>query len=254
MLAGGSSLAALLEVAKAAAAAGAAVLEGNASVVLDVRVKGELGNLVTDVDLQAERSIRGVLTAQRPADTVCGEELPDHAGEGPIRWVIDPLDGTTNYSRRIPFYCSSVAAQEAGTGRWLVGVVHAPELRRIYWAGNGLGAWLTRGSGKDIRLDGPHRDPQTLLLGMGLSYDPRQRAGQLATLPEIMKDYTDLRRLGSAALDLCLAADGTLDGFIEADLFEYDWAAGALIAEEAGMQVTRPDSTGGEVRALPARI
>ncbi|MBL3688169.1 inositol monophosphatase [Leucobacter zeae] len=244
----------LLEAAITAAAAGAEVLRRGFGSRLTVDGKGDDGNLVTDIDLAAERAVRSALAARRPDDAVTGEELPDDAHRrAEVRWSIDPLDGTTNYTRGIPFFATSVGAQDLATGEWIVGAVHAPLLDRVYFARRGGGAWV-RGGGGTRRLNGPTGETSARLLGTGLSYDPRVRAAQYAGLSELMRAFTDARALGSAALGVCGVADGTLDGFIEDDLGEYDWAGAAVVAEEAGLVVTRPSGDRTELRVLPAAL
>jgi len=245
-------LTALLVDARAASAAGASTLGRYSAATVTAQVKGEFGNVVTEADLAAERAAREVLEQRRPQDTVSGEELATTGAGSRIRWSIDPLDGTTNFTRSIPFYCTSVAAYDAVEDVWLVGAVDAPALGRRYWAARGQGAWRET-AGAVQQLHGPRLTATTALLGMGLSYSESVRAEQLAALPALMADFSDVRRLGSAALDLCLVADGTLDAFIESDLAEHDWAAGAVIAREAGLAVEVPARPGGIVsaRAIP---
>ncbi len=236
-------LAGLLDLAKAAAAAGAAVLAGRNAAELDVSNKGDSGDWVTAFDLAAESAVREVLTAARPRDTITGEEggtvLPD-APTG-YRWSIDPLDGTTNFIRNIVYYGTSVAVADAD-GVWLAGVVNAPALGRTYYASRGHGAWLEY-NGRTTQLFGPVPGRSGQILATGFSYDPAVRAEQAGVLGGLMDGFADVRRLGSAALDLCLVADGTHDAFGERGLNEHDFAAGALIAEEAGCWVRRPRLT-----------
>ncbi|MET4096064.1 inositol monophosphatase family protein [Arthrobacter sp. UYCu712] len=233
----------LLDLAKAAAAAGAAVLAGRNAAELDVSNKGDSGDWVTAFDLAAESAVRHVLTAARPRDTITGEEggtvLPD-APSG-YRWSIDPLDGTTNFIRNIVYYGTSVAVADAD-GVWLAGVVNAPALGRTYYASRGHGAWLEY-NGRTTQLFGPVPGRRGQILATGFSYDPAVRAEQAGVLGGLMDGFADVRRLGSAALDLCLVADGTHDAFGERGLNEHDFAAGALIAEEAGCWVRRPRLT-----------
>ena len=236
-------LAVLLDLAKAAAAAGAAVLAGRNAAELDVSNKGDSGDWVTAFDLAAESAVRDVLTAARPRDTITGEEggtvLPD-APSG-YRWSIDPLDGTTNFIRNIVYYGTSVAVADTD-GVWLAGVVNAPALGRTYYASRGHGAWL-EDNGRTTQLFGPIPGRRGQILATGFSYDPAVRAEQAGVLGGLMDGFADVRRLGSAALDLCLVADGTHDAFGERGLNEHDFAAGALIAEEAGCWVRRPRLT-----------
>ena len=237
----------LLHLARQAAEAGAEVLSRRGSGPVEARTKSSDSDWITAFDTAAEQAVRGIIAGSRPHDIISGEELgttvPAGAAGRPeaerIRWSVDPLDGTTNFLRGIPFYCTSVAAL-ASDGSALVGVVHAPALRRVYWAARGRGAWLSDG-GMLRRLEGPDPERPGRLLATGFSYDATTRAAQLSGLPDLMDGFGDVRRLGSAALDLCLVADGTLDAFAERGLNEHDFAAGALIAEEAGVVVRRPD-------------
>jgi myo-inositol-1(or 4)-monophosphatase len=234
---------ALLELARAAAAAGAAVLAGRNAAELDVSNKGDAGDWVTAFDLAAEKAVREVLTAARPRDIITGEEggtvLPADASG--YRWSVDPLDGTTNFIRNIVYYGTSVAVADPH-GVWLAGVVNAPALGRTYYASRGRGAWL-EDNGRQTQLFGPVPGRSGQILATGFNYDPEVRAEQAGGLGSLMDGFADVRRLGSAALDLCLVADGTIDAFGERGLNEHDFAAGALIAEEAGCWVRRPRLT-----------
>lgn len=253
------SAANLLDIALAAAAAGAGVLAEAArerdasSDCLGLRTKGASGDVVTEIDLRAERAIRTVLAERRPNDEVSGEEYATTGSGSALRWSIDPLDGTSNFVRGLPHYGSSVAVQDVRSGAWLAGVVHAPELDQVYSAGVGLGAYRVSG-GVRRRLHGPGIDTKPVLLAVGFSYDPEQRMRQLTDLPARMSAFTDLRSVGSAALGLCLVAEGSVDAFIETDLYEFDWAAGALIAEEAGAIVKRPATMRGGIVAHPPHL
>ncbi|MDQ0851076.1 myo-inositol-1(or 4)-monophosphatase [Arthrobacter sp. B3I9] len=234
---------ALLELARAAAAAGAAVLAGRNAAQLGASNKGDPGDWVTAFDLAAEKAVRGVLNSARPRDTITGEEggtvLPDSASG--YRWSVDPLDGTTNFIRNIVYYGTSVAVADPD-GAWLAGVVNAPALGRTYYASRGGGAWLEE-NGRQTQLFGPVPGRHGQILATGFNYDPGVRAEQAEGLGLLMDGFADVRRLGSAALDLCLVADGTIDAFGERGLNEHDFAAGALIAEEAGCWVRRPRLT-----------
>lgn len=239
----------LLAVARRAAAAGAAVLAERAEEQLDSSNKSADGDWVTAFDIAAERAVRDVIAAARPRDVITGEEFGTTWPEEPsgIRWSIDPLDGTTNFIRNIVYYGTSVAAADRN-GTWLVGVVNAPALGREYHAYRGGGAWLEErslrpadaGRSSVRQLHGPVPRRRGAILGTGFSYDGAVRAGQIRALQQLAEGVADIRRLGSAALDLCMVADGTLDEYGELGLNEHDWAAGALIAEEAGAWVHRP--------------
>ncbi|MCP1413175.1 inositol monophosphatase family protein [Paenarthrobacter sp. A20] len=235
----------LLAVAQRAAAAGAAVLAqrsvgGTGGDGLETSNKGEAGDWVTAFDVAAENAVRDAILAERLHDTITGEEHGTTRPEQPsgYRWSIDPLDGTTNFIRNIVYYATSVAVADSD-GVWLAGVVHAPALGRVYSAARGQGAWL-EAAGETARLAGPVPGRKGLILATGFSYDPATRASQSAGLAELMEGFADVRRLGSAALDLCLVADGTFDAYGERGLNEHDFSAGALIAEEAGCWVRRP--------------
>jgi myo-inositol-1(or 4)-monophosphatase len=233
----------LLEVARQAAAAGAGVLAGRNAEALQASNKGDAGDWVTAFDVAAEHAVRDVIAAARPADSITGEEHGTTRPAEPTgyRWSIDPLDGTTNFIRNIVYYGTSVAVADAD-GAWLAGVVNAPALGRVYYAARGQGAWLEE-RGTVTRLEGPVPGRKGQILATGFNYDPQVRSEQAAQFAELLKDFADVRRLGSAALDLCLVADGTHDAFGERGLNEHDFSAGALIAEEAGCWVRRPRLT-----------
>ncbi len=241
----------LLDAALQAARAGASVLREGYGAIGDIRGKGEDGNLVTDIDVAAEHATRESLARNRPNDLITGEELPDVTPLGAVvRWSIDPLDGTTNFTRGIPYFATSVAAVEIASGEWLVGTVNAPLLDRTYFAARGLGAWLDDPSGLH-RLLGPNNATSARLLGTGYSYSAETREEQYAAVRKTMAGFTDTRALGSAALAICAVAEGALDAYIESDLDEYDWAGAAVVAEQAGLAVVRPTATDRMLRVEP---
>ena len=250
------SVESLLAAARAAAHAGAAVL-GAAQIgshIADAKME-QFGNVVTATDLAAERAIRAVLADLRPDDLVSGEELDDQGeADARYRWSIDPLDGTSNFVKGLVYFGSSVAVQDRETGQWLAGSIVAPLIATEYWAARGLGAWTQRGEQAPRRMTGPNPASPTRLFGTGFSYDDDVRLAQYAALPELMRDFSDIRSIGSAALGLALAAEGVTDAFVESDLYEFDWAAGALIAEEAGLIVERPAGMRGGIRAYPPHL
>ncbi|WP_026553916.1 inositol monophosphatase family protein [Arthrobacter sp. 35W] len=236
----------LLEVALRAAAAGAEVLATRDPAAFGAAEKYSDADWVTAFDTAAERAVREVLADARPHDVVTGEELAPAIPEAAsgYRWSVDPLDGTMNFIRNIAYYCTSVAV--AGPdGEWLAGVVAAPALRRVYFASRGGGAWLaeTAPDGKHTtrRLDGPLQERGGRLLATALTYSPEIRSRLIGELDGRLESFGDFRRLGSAALELCAVADGGVDAYLEYGLFEHDFAAGALIAEEAGAWVRRPE-------------
>lgn len=247
----------LLDIAREAAAAGAAVLAERPEVApagvalgqeqAGLQTKSSESDLVTDFDRRAERAVREVIARRRPDDGVSGEEYGTTAAEDPsgYRWSIDPLDGTTNFVRGIVYYGTSVAVQSP-EGHWAAGVVDAPAVGRHWWATRGGGAWTTgtgpQGTSEPVRLTGPTGSRSAGILATGFGYDPERREEQTKAVTAMLPLFGNLRRLGAAALDLCMVADGTLDAFAEYGLWEHDWAAGALIAEEAGVPVRRPAS------------
>ncbi len=237
-------LADLLECALNAGSAGAAELMKRLGGPLDIKSKSSAEDKVTDADLAAERLVRSIISDRRPNDAISGEEFAESIGNEPaIRWSIDPLDGTVNYTRGIPYFATSVGAQDLQTGQWLVGVVVAPALGLTYYASRGAGAWVKRGE-QVTQIFGPPKDRQTKILATGFSYSGQERAVQFETITSMMSNFVDIRRMGSAALDACMVADGTVDVYFERHIKEHDWAAGLLIAEEAGQRVKRPEFVG----------
>lgn len=247
----------LLDVALQAAAAGAAVLAARDPAGFGATEKSSDADWVTAFDVAAENAVRAVITAARPFDVITGEELAPALPAEPsgYRWSIDPLDGTMNFIRNIAYYGTSVAV--AGPdGEWLAGVVNAPALRRVYSASRGGGAWLaeTRADGVAAyrRLTGPLDARGGTLLSTALTYDPTVRRRLVSELDGRMDHFGDFRRLGSAALELCAVAEGGVDAYLEYGLFEHDFAAGGLIAREAGAWVRCPQLSPA-VNGLPAR-
>ncbi|WP_417561726.1 inositol monophosphatase family protein [Microbacterium sp.] len=200
--------------------------------------KSAAADIVTAADREVEALIRGRLAAERPGDGFFGEESGAEQGTTGITWVVDPIDGTVNYAYGIPEYAVSIAAVEGEPDpqHWqaLVGVVYAPAMGELFHAVAGGGAWLDAGAGR-VRLavnDAPTE--AGALVGTGFGYDPATHAGDLARLGRVMPLARDIRRIGSAALDLAGVAAGRLDGYFERGLNPWDHAAGALMVEEAG--------------------
>ncbi|MHA7175669.1 inositol monophosphatase family protein [Arthrobacter sp. Sr24] len=247
----------LLEVALRAAAAGAAVLAARDPAGFAAAEKSSDADWVTAFDLAAENAVRAVIQDARPHDVITGEELAPALPAEPsgYRWSIDPLDGTMNFIRNIAYYGTSVAVM-GPDGAWLAGVVNAPALRRIYFASLGGGAWLdeTRADGMQTtrQLQGPVEKRGGTLLSTSLSYDADVRHRLISELDGRMDHFGDFRRLGSAALELCAVAEGSVDAYLEYGLFEHDFAAGGLIASEAGAWVHCPQLSPA-VNGLPSR-
>ena len=210
--------------------------------------------MVSDADRDAEALIRDLLVAERPGDGLLGEEGSLVEGSSGRRWVVDPLDGTTNYLYRFPAWVVSVALEDAdtpsgGTGGALVGVVHDPLRGETFAAARGEGASC---NGAEIAVSGAQR-LDSALIGTGFGYAAERRATQAEVVARILPRVRDIRRAGAAALDLCMVACGRLDGYYERGLNAWDWAAGSLIATEAGATVTAlPDEPFGLVVASPA--
>jgi myo-inositol-1(or 4)-monophosphatase len=234
----------LLQCALDAANIGAAELKKRFRGPLQISSKTSPEDHVTDADLASESMVRAAINQRRPDDTITGEELANQVGaNAKVRWSIDPLDGTVNYTRGFPNYCTSVGAASVETGEWLVGAVVAPSLGVTYFAKRGGGAFVIR-DGHTTQLLGPPADRATKIVATGFSYQAEKRIPQLQKLIELMPEFVDIRRMGSAALDICAVAEGAIDAYYEADIKEYDWAASALIAEEAGLTVQRPAFVG----------
>lgn len=215
------------------------------SATRDAISKGVPGDVVTEMDRAVELRIREYLAARRPDDRIVGEELPDSGnGTTGMEWYIDPIDGTSNFVHGMPLHCTSVAVYDARSEQWVAGAIAVPSSGDVYAAAVGGGAQKLFADGTSIDLDAQGAPATPRLLGVGLSYDREERARQLEDMTARMADYDDMRSLGTAALALCLVAEGALASFVETDLFVYDWAAGALIAEEAGAQVERPQGLG----------
>ncbi len=205
---------------------------------------------VTRADVAAQQVIAGVIGAGRPDDAIFGEEGLDRPGDSGWRWVVDPLDGTVNYIYGRDDWSVSIAVQDPD-GTTVVGVVLAPALGRTYTAVRGQGSWL---DGERLAVRASTSLAQAVI-GTGFSYDAATRASQAAVLSRLLPRVADIRRCGSAALDLADVASGRIDAFYESDLSTWDWAAGALLATEAGAtlwKVTGPDGRGGVAAASPA--
>jgi myo-inositol-1(or 4)-monophosphatase len=233
-------------------------LAGRASsLLLDARTRPNSGvdtktsasDLVSDADRASEALIVSGILAVRPDDAILAEEGASRAGTSGVRWVIDPLDGTTNYLYGLPAWVVSIAAEVGGVVQ--VGVVADPSHCEVYSAVRGGGVWC---NGAPISVSGAVV-LGTSLIGTGFAYRSSRRAEQALALPRLLPAVRDVRRLGAAALDLCLVAGGRLDGYFETGLQPWDMAAGALIASEAGAVVCGydggPPSTASVVASTP---
>ncbi len=213
---------------------------------LDVRKKGAI-DLVTEVDLAVERMCRDVLAERFPSHAIEAEEFGQTSGDSATGlapdshrycWIFDPLDGTTNYAHGLPIFCSACSLE--CNGQPIVGAIYDPSRRELFTAERGLGAWLNgaplRVSKADALIDS--------LLCTGFPYSVREdRSRHLQMFGAFLAETQGVRRLGSAALDLCYVAAGRLDGYWEETIHPWDIAAGGLIVLEAGGAVT---GVGGE--------
>jgi myo-inositol-1(or 4)-monophosphatase len=228
-----------VEVAREAAGLALAVRDrvvGPGSVA-DLPTKSSATDVVTEGDRECEALIRERLDALRPGDMVLGEEGGADAEPRPgqVRWIVDPIDGTVNYAHGLPWFAVSVGVEV--DGRPLAGAVVEPASGRMWSAAAGHGAWL---DGRVLRTSTLERSA-VAVVATGLGYDPQRRRRQAALLARIAPEVGDIRRTGCASLDLCSVAAGWVDAFYEHGLNPWDWAAGALIAQEAGAVVRRPD-------------
>lgn len=224
--------AAELETALAAARAAAELIlaRGGAD---EVREKGR-ADLVTAVDEAAERRIAETIRARHPGDWIVGEELSSEAVHAGRRWYVDPVDGTTNFVHGHPFVCTSIAFADGGG--LAAAVVHAPLLDDVFHAVRGGGAF--RG-GRPMRATDT-ADPARALLATGFPFKDGKGDldAYLLLVADAVRATRDVRRAGSAALDLAYVAAGVVDGFFEIGLAPWDVAAGALLVREAGGRVT----------------
>ncbi len=248
----GLDLDALLDAARRAALAGGAVVADAFGAVVDVRTKGP-GDWVSDADTTSERTVRELLTAAFPTIPVFGEE---EGGErAALGWLVDPLDGTTNFLHRFPIVGVSVALVEGDTP--LVGVVHAPLLGDTYTARRGGGTFR---NDQPLRVSG--RPPAEAVLATGTPFRAKRTRldAYLGAFRAALLTFEDLRRAGAASLDLAWTAAGSFDGYFEAALGPWDMAAGALLVREAGGRVTDwhgdPDAwlRSGDIVAAPPAV
>lgn len=220
--------------------------DGPAAAAEAVQSKSTPTDPVTVVDTECEAAIRAHLARLRPGDTVLGEELggADGAPDGAVQWVVDPIDGTVNFMYGIPAYAVSLAAQI--DGRTVAGAVIDVAGGETFTAVAGAGATVTGADGKARRLGASAQtDPALALVATGFAYRAERRVRQGALIAALLPQVRDIRRVGAAALDLCMVAAGRVDAHFEHGLSPWDWAAGALIAAEAGARVWVPGTGSG---------
>lgn len=211
--------------------------------------KSSATDLVGDADRAAERAILEILDRERPQDGRIAEEGGARAGSSGLQWVVDPLDGTTNYLWGIPTWAVSIAVCDA-VGP-VAAVVSQPRTGDVFVALRDGGAWL---GGRRLAMAAPPALAQALV-GTGFNYSADERRRQAAALMRVLPQVRDIRRFGAAALDLAWVAAGRLDAFYERGVQEWDWMAGRLLVTEAGgaVRVLAPTDVrpGGIVAAHP---
>ena len=200
-----------------------------------LRTKSSPTDVVTAVDIRSEELIRDELLRRCPGSSISGEELADETGHSGVGWIVDPIDGTVNFLYDLPVFAVSIAATRDGV---VVAGAVADVLRaEVFSAALGAGARL---DGSPI-ANAAQENLAQALVATGFSYHAGRRRQQAAALARVLPETRDVRAFGSAALHLCWVANGRCDAFFEHDLRVYDWAAGALIAAEAGARVELPD-------------
>lgn len=196
---------------------------------LDIHTKSNVSDVVTRTDKESEAYLLEKIRTVFPGHSVLGEESGMHEGKTGYRWVVDPLDGTNNYSQGLPVFTVSIGLQREG--ETLVGVVYAPYFDELYTAVKGGGAFL---NGTSLRVSSK-TDLDVSVLGTGFPYDKGTNPeNNISNLAAVLPGLRGVRRMGSAAYDLCCVAAGFLDGYWELNLHLWDICAGALIVEEAG--------------------
>ena len=202
----------------------------------EVTTKSTGTDMVTEMDRASEELIVRRIIAERPDDGIVGEEGADRAGTSGVQWVIDPLDGTTNYLYRLPGWNVSVGVEV--DGRPVAGAVVVPTVGDTFSAALGHGATA---NGVPLVADRHGPPLAEALIGTGFSYDPAVRSRQAELLAALLPRVRDIRRMGAAAVDLCSVACGRLDAYYERGLSWWDLAAGGLIAAEAGATLSAID-------------
>jgi len=192
-------------------------------------------DVVTAMDRAAERLIRDRLLASRPGDAILGEEGGE-SGRGRVRWIVDPLDGTVNYLYGLPDWAVSIAAEVSGTV--VAGVVSVPARGEVFTAVRGGGAWLRGGGAGPVQLRANTGVPLArALVATGFGYSAGRRQVQGEVVAVVLPRVRDIRRGGSCAVDLCALAAGRVDAYYERGVNDWDYAAGGLVATEAGARV-----------------
>jgi myo-inositol-1(or 4)-monophosphatase len=231
----------LLELACEVAVAAGGLLIGRGGRPEVVATKSSPTDVVTEADQAAEALIRDLIGERRPGDRILGEEGGETGARSQVRWIVDPLDGTVNYLYGLPDWAVSIAAEDDGTV--VAGAVFVPRRGELFSAARGQGAWLSipdgRNADQPIRLACNQQvQLDQALVATGFGYEAVQRQVQGEVVRAVLPRVRDIRRGGSAAVDLCSVASGTVDAYYERGVHLYDIAAGSLIAAEAGATVT----------------
>jgi myo-inositol-1(or 4)-monophosphatase len=194
--------------------------------------KESLNNLVTDVDRKCEGIIIDSITREFPSHSILAEESGEHNPGGFFKWIVDPLDGTTNYTHGFPVFCVSIGVMSGDSVR--VGVVYDPMRDELFTAEEGKGAFLNNSRIRVSRSE----EVQDSLIATGFAYNIEGKIANVDHFKIMLKKAQAVRRAGSAVIDLCYVACGRFDGFWELGLAPWDTAAGQLIVKEAGGTVT----------------
>ena len=240
----------LLPMAWRAATTAGRFLRDERPASLAIDTKSTPTDVVSEMDRSAESAIVAEILARRPGDGILGEEGAERAGTSGVRWIIDPLDGTVNYLLGLPMWAVSIGVEIDGTST--LGVVDAPMFDETFVAVAGEGAWCVRhGVAERLAVHGL-TDLGGAMVATGFSYDSTTRQEQATAIVDLISQVRDIRRLGAATLDFCWVARGWIDAYYERGLKPWDFAAGSLIAQEAGAVVTGLGDDGWERFVLAA--
>jgi len=221
-----------------AANAAGAIIQSYFQGTFQIHAKDSINNLVTEVDQHSEAKIIEIIRSHYPDHTIISEEVGEMIQDSPYQWIIDPIDGTVNFAHGIPICCVSIGVRY--NGKMLMGVVYNPMMNEFFFAERDRGAFL---NDKPIRVS-QKADFETACLVTGFPYKwPETKEHPIEVFERFIRQGLPVRRLGSAAIDLCWVACGRFDGFWEYNLNSWDVAAGYLILREAGGKVTNFDGS-----------
>jgi myo-inositol-1(or 4)-monophosphatase len=216
-----------------AAEAAGTIIKENINKAFTISNKEGINNLVTEIDHESEKAIMDIISRNHPDHQILSEESGEHIQDSTYKWIIDPIDGTVNFAHGIPLCCVSIGIEHEG--EMLMGAVYNPFMNELFFAQKGYGSTL---NDKIIHVSNTEK-VLTSCLVTGFPYTYLDAAnGPLEIFSKLIRKGIPVRRLGSAAIDLCWVAAGRFDGFYEHKLSAWDSAAGFLIVEEAGGKVT----------------